>query len=584
MNLRRRACIVGAVLAAAGGGASPAGAHAILVSSEPADLSSVPTTSRELRLVFSEPVRREFARLAVRRLDGLSVSARPVVRGQEVRASLPVLRRGTYVVDWTVMAVGDSHVSTGIVVFGAGVRAAAVPRPDQAGPRLVEVALRWLDLSLLALLVGALVAATFVLRAANARTARRRSLVTAAAAGGMALATGAGLLAWQAWRLADGSLVDAADIGVKLLGSGWGAEWALRQCLVAALAAIALLGLRGARPLVLTALVVPGTVGLALAHALSSHADALSSSRALAVALDAAHVLAAAVWVGGLAALAFALRGAPPAVARVAWRRFGVVAGAGVATLVATGLYLAGRQVASLDALVTTVYGQTLLVKVGLVALAGAIGLANLQALRRGRALRLVSLEAVVGIAVVLGAAVLTAAVPAQGPQFAPAADSPASTLAASHDDLLVTLTVTPNRPGPNVYDARIVSSRRPAPAPIESVRLRFGTVVTGPLQRIAPGRYRAGGGELRRAGRVSVEADVARRGLPRTRVAFSWTVGPAGTTHRAVLSDRPLGPFLVGAAAAFTGVVLFVTVLMAWRRRLERLDVGAVRSWRSTS
>ena len=108
----------------------------------------------------------------------------------------------------------------------------------------------------------------------------------------------------------------------------------------------------------------------------------MSPHTALSVLTLALHVLAAAVWLGGLAALAVGSwpvlrrRERVPTVAllRATWAPFARLAVAAVWLLVATGVYTAGRQVASVDALVATLYGQTLAVKLGLLLLTGAFG------------------------------------------------------------------------------------------------------------------------------------------------------------------------------------------------------------------
>src|SRR5262249_57297014 len=60
-------------------------------------------------------------------------------------------------------------------------------------------------------------------------------------------------------------------------------------------------------------------------------------------------------------------------------------------------------------------------------------------------------------------------------------------------DDLVVSVSATPNRPGVNGFTVLAASSRRPAPAPIDRVTLklgRSGESGTLPLPPIEPGRY----------------------------------------------------------------------------------------------
>ena len=217
----------------------------------------------------------------------------------------------------------------------------------------------------------------------------------------------------------------------------------------------------GAPGLLAAALVV----ALAVVRALGGHAAA-SPHHALAVAVAAVHILAAGAWIGGVVAFGLALgaaRGEARAVARACRGAFARVAGLSIAVLAVTGLLAAGAQVASVDALLTTDYGRTLIVKSVLVAGAAALGAGNALLLRRGELPRLLLVETSAGVGILLAAAVLTASPPAKGPEFAPARPAVAPTLARQVGDLVVTATVRPNRAGPNVMT--VARGQRAPPA-----------------------------------------------------------------------------------------------------------------------
>jgi copper transport protein len=107
--------------------------------------------------------------------------------------------------------------------------------------------------------------------------------------------------------------------------------------------------------------------GLACTWSLAEHAS-VGIQRGLAMPVDVVHLLAAAVWLGGLVALLIALRVAPD-LERVAVRRFSALAFTSVCVLVATGIYQAWRQLGGWSPLWDTNYGRLLLVKIGLVLL-----------------------------------------------------------------------------------------------------------------------------------------------------------------------------------------------------------------------
>lgn len=91
---------------------------------------------------------------------------------------------------------------------------------------------------------------------------------------------------------------------------------------------------------------------------------------------DAAHLIAAGWWVGGLLALVLVSRRLGPEAAEVLHRFSGVGYGA-VATILATGLFKSAILVASLKGADSTAYGWTLLVKVALFAGMGLLALTN---------------------------------------------------------------------------------------------------------------------------------------------------------------------------------------------------------------
>jgi copper transport protein len=259
--------------------------------------------------------------------------------------------------------------------------------------------------------------------------------------------------------------------------------------------------------------------------------------------------------------------------------------------VVATGLYSAGREVASLDAAITTPYGRALLAKIALVLGVGFLGLVNSSLLhpklaaplarllrrppgwtplRPAQLPRLVLAEASLGLLVLLATGLLTSSSPAHGAQFAPAPiQAGSSVLSERVDDLLVTMEAQPNQPGSNLVTIHVASADNRAPGEILRVIARFtysnqdiGTVSTD-ASETAAGVYQVSGSQLSIAGPWQVQVAVRRKGLEDSVTTFDWTVA---TLPRSVLvSDRPLEPALTFAAvlmlatAAGTGVALWL-------------------------
>ena len=329
-------------------------AHAELVETTPANGTQLDSGPREVVLRFSEsvnPVRDGFSLLG----DGGETIATPqahVVPDDATRISMPLpaaLDDGVYVVGWRVVS-SDSHPIHGAFVFSVG-DARAAPLADagaQTGSdRLVEIAFwlfRLLSFVSLALVVGG---AFFVVVCWRTGLADRRArrLVKAALAGAVASAVALFLL--QGPNVAGSSLAGLADTALL-------ADTAQTVFGVLLLARIALLCLTG---LLLTRLktvsrkeiVLVTILGYALALTWSGtgHAAAgLLSNVALLV--DAAHLTAMSVWLGGLAVLATCVLGkaAPADVASETVARFSRVAGASVLVLGVTGLLQAWRELA----------------------------------------------------------------------------------------------------------------------------------------------------------------------------------------------------------------------------------------------
>lgn len=586
----------GVLCAIAAAVASPsASAHATLLRSDPADGAVLQDGPRSVQLWFDEQIVPRFSSAVLRNGDGGVVPATVRADASDDRLTLALrddLPRGMYTVDWKLLSAEDGHFQKGLVVFSVGTGLAPTAGSDRSGDEVgvLDVLLRWLNLSALAGLVGGLAVVGLVLtpslRTGGALVgARRRVLGLTLGSAALGLVAGLGLLLRQAKTLASGlpgddSLLEVA--GSFLGGTRLGALWIAREALLLAVLVILLLlrrgrlgrlGLAGAGLLALVAVSV---------QALGGHAGAISPQTPLAVGVATLHGLAAGLWIGGLAAITVAIwpfgrtRKERAPLARASLRRFGALAVLGVGALGVTGLYYAGRQVASVDALLTTLYGQTLLAKTGLVLLASLLGLLNSLLLRPPGWARirpvpyrpLLVAEVSVGLAVLVAVGVLTAAAPARGPEFAPApkaAENAPSSLSASADDLVVTLTAKPNRVGYNVFQAIVASTRRPPPAEVKGVSLAFtrgGKTVAVPMVQVERGRFRLAGNYLTEPGRWQVTVGVLRPGLSAKAVPLAWTAAPAAG-REVVVSDRPLGSILTGLAVGLLALLATAGALL---------------------
>jgi copper transport protein len=399
---------LGALLAPA----TPAGAHAALVSSTPAPGSVTGTSPTEITVRFSEAVTPVEGRVEVIAPDGERISGPATANGAVLR--IPVRKAGrplgTYLVSYRVISA-DSHPVGGALTFSVGAPSARPPDPIAGGAhRSVAVgvpAARYLGYAGLTLAIGP---ALFLALLWPRRTPRRGPIrLVRAGLGLIAFATVA-----QIWLQApDATGAPAWDVSLPALGqvlrSDYGLVLAGRLAALVAIAGLLPPALRGragrGRAWALVALAAGGLA----TWPLTGHAIAAPLSGVL-VAADVVHLAAMSVWLGGLATLtAFLLRRTHPRVLGVilpAWSRWAAIA---VVWLVGGGAVQALVQVGSVGALWSTAYGRLLLAKVAILAVTlGAAGYAR-RLVRRARvpAAGATRLRWAVGIEVATTAAVL---------------------------------------------------------------------------------------------------------------------------------------------------------------------------------
>lgn len=378
------ACALVLVLAAP----SSAGAHADLESSVPRPGAVIGAVPHTLTLTYDEDVVAQYARVSVLTPGGQDIAGTPHVTGTEVVVPLGPGAAGSYTVRWRMVASDDGHVTEGAWTFG--VRAAPLAPAPARGvsiPVAPEV-LAWLEFLGVALAGGTLtfralvwVPAARVLGSAGARDA---PVAIWAGVAGAVLALHAGFLAFLlgAYPIAGGgglSSFAATEIIPIRTATHLGQAWTLTT-----FAWLAVLGLlvgawvtpQRREPLLAGA----GVLSLCVAFGIS-WASHPASHGALALGADYAHLLAAALWLGGLVGLAILVgvvrslsRSSREALARACVVRFSRLAVPVVVMLALAGLYLALRELPALSALTTTRYGITLLIKSALAVSALAIG------------------------------------------------------------------------------------------------------------------------------------------------------------------------------------------------------------------
>jgi copper transport protein len=145
-----------------------------------------------------------------------------------------------------------------------------------------------------------------------------------------------------------------------------------RGCFAVVLLALLVRAVRRPRSLDIALAGLAG-FGLALNYSRTGHA-AVGEYPALTLSLDAIHLMAVAVWLGGLLVLGTRVLPKPPADCPSVLQRWSRIAMVAVAALVASGVVQAWRELPSWSALTDERYGRLLLLKVAGLAMLVLLG------------------------------------------------------------------------------------------------------------------------------------------------------------------------------------------------------------------
>ena len=442
--------------------AQPAQAHAAFLRADPPPNSVLPEHTHQVTIWFSEPLEPDFSEIQVLNTQGEQVdSGNSEVLADDPMAmsvSLPTLPNGTYTVAWRNVSTVDGHSLRGsyVMSFGQPLPGAGSEEATATAERapLEPVARGLVLLGALTIAGGMLFERLLIFPVffATVRGANRGGATSAEISelGRRLLRRTRGLM-WlaifafgvasvyqlviQAATLFNVPITEMEGLYVNavLRTTEWGSFWLWRIWLFAIIAVYMAATTLIASPAdvedddvvgrIARTLALLAALGVLLSLSLTSHAAAMGDLRVAAIFSDYLHLLASAVWVGGL--FHFALAARPVFRLDPAQRgallaelvpRFSTLALLSVGTLAITGLYNAWSQVAILPAL-STPYGLTLLAKLAVFVPLLALGAINLLRLgprlkreeRAGSRLRRsVSLEAILGLAIILIVGVLT--------------------------------------------------------------------------------------------------------------------------------------------------------------------------------
>ncbi|MGH3061120.1 MAG: CopD family protein, partial [Gaiellaceae bacterium] len=391
-----------------------------------------------VELRFNEPVEMSLGGIRVFDSQGNRVDADRVLPNDARRVGVDIegeLERGTYTVAWRGISA-DSDPISGAFVFHVqerGVQPGGISVESLTGTSTtVDVFFtggRFFDLALLLLSLGGAVVLVIALPTAPWHVRRRLYGVLAGLATALALVALLNIF-FQGAAAGGLGILDAFrwNVFTTVLETRYG-EMMLVQAALAVTLALTAMALRHSEDRdrrALTALTLVLGAGMALTPSFSGHA---STAGKLALTSDIAHVIAAALWTGGLGFLVLALvlaREDRWPLATRAVPRFSNMAVVSVAALLIAGVINGYLQVRTWSALWETRYGLLLLAKIALVVPLLALGAYNnryavprlkagiASVLERRRFLTAAGVELAIMVAVVAVTAVLVNAEPAR--------------------------------------------------------------------------------------------------------------------------------------------------------------------------
>jgi copper transport protein len=356
-------------------------AHARLLRAVPGDGTVLGTAPTHVRVFFDDTVRPASGIKAIGNAGGSVLDGKPRVVGGRVLV-VPLragLADGDYTVLWRVRS-DDGHTLAGVLAFGVGAGRAPPHAALSAdnGPTPQDVVSRLLFFAGLLTAAGAAFF-RFAVGPVAVRLMLGAFLLVFVGASGMAhdisLSTRFGIV-----------------MAVAAVVSGLGAVFAAVAPVFSRLEPL---------PFIASLVLLPlPTLG---GHSLDRGRPLLEP------AVDFLHVAGASFWLGGLVALALALRSSVDRTPLL--RRFSNVALVSVALLAATGVIRAFGELSSLTQVWTTGYGRILIVKTALLVALVAIGWRNryrllprlaLESLRRSVAVELALFAALVAAVALL--------------------------------------------------------------------------------------------------------------------------------------------------------------------------------------
>lgn len=576
------------------GSGREASAHAVLRRSVPEANSELTASPPTMEIWFSEPIEAEFSGAELLDGNGNTIPTDAAISDSNdpyhLTIPLPPLEPGIYTLAWHNLSIADGHQWQGAIPFtillpdgtrpdGTAANLDALSSDEQPSPGLVLA--RWLQLVGAMLLFGVPLFRIAVEREENTLPPhwyRRFYLVGVATM----------LIGVVLTLVLQSSTLGGTALIVNFLTKSRTGQLMLVRAGLSLLFAVAVVApVRGTRYKNALLLVIAALV--LFTFSFGSHAAAANGS-VWAIAVDYIHLVGAAAWVGGLWCLPFALgawrttRAQKPPVEVL--RRFSGMAFGLIALLAATGIFSSLVQIPDFNALVSTRYGQTLLVKLAVTAAVLLLAWRN-RALLHGQVQKLYQAEgqqrlrrqlllesSIVVVLIATVALLVQTTVPRTLPQ-----DESFTESIVEADDLTIHLQVSPNHVGYNRFLVHLYHEDSTPIGDVQAVRLIFKYQneeignTTAELTSVNRSIFETEGSYFSRPGDWMTSVYVRRRGMDDVLVNMPFQVEPAAPPTTPLGNPIPtIPPFILlgGAIVVLGGAAWFARsqIPPLWQRR----------------
>ncbi|PFK42044.1 copper resistance protein [Bacillus cereus] len=521
-------------------------AHAYIVKSNPAENETLEKAPSVVKIEFDEILQSShFNTVFVRNASGQRVdlknahidktNSKLLVAG--VKQNIP---NGTYSIQWKAISA-DGHPIQGVIPFriGTEVMGESSRQAEEFGyvPQLDMLLERGILYTSFSIYIGVLFFNLIMYRGNSSKVQLRSNKLIWASLFGIFISL-LFSLPLQAKINADVSWIDAfqpALLKETLQLSVFGYVWMIQMMLVIVLSAVTYLALKRGKLSSFKVWTIPILLfaGLLIMKAMNSHAYGLRYKE-IAVIMDFLHLLAASLWVGGLASIFLLL---PQDDENEKWTKywdaiksFSSWAIGAVIVIFVTGLFNSTFFIPTIHSLFDTNYGVALLTKVLLFIGMGILGLIHYVKGRVRKEKKLgatVKGEFGVGIAIFIIVAFLTNV---QTPPMPPTGPFTGSQKLDNGYELI--LHVSPNKVGMNTFRIDLKDSNGHRVTDMEQIVLTTKSLEmdmgkgTFKVSPVSPGVYQAEGMYINMTGEWNIHVHGLTKALDSFDADFKFMVG----------------------------------------------------------